>query len=179
MRNAGRSTWVLLATAVIALAAAVAGCGGGSSGGPVATPTPTRTPSTTTTPRGTPTPAPTPTSTPTATVLPNPFPIVTAIAPGANPAVGYGDGRYLTTFSLIDVHSRRDLFGVRLAPNGAAIDADPVLLSDLGGDSYLDPNQVSYGSGAIGFDGSAFGVFFHGVGTLRQVGPPGEIIGFT
>ncbi len=166
MRNAASR---VLQRATLVLVAVLLSCGGGSGhGGAPATPTPAPTPFATATPGATP------------TAVPNPFTIALAIAPGAQPAVAFGGGHYLTTFSLPGDGGGRDLYGVRLAASGGAIDAAPILLSDPGSGSFLAPDDASYDGAEIGFDGASFGVFFGGSGSVgTSPGFPGQVVGFT
>jgi hypothetical protein len=163
-----------VALAILLTGAAIACGGGGGDGHP--TPTPgvaTRTPGATPTGGATATPGPTPTA------VPNPFTIAAAVAPGSHPAVAFGAGRYLTTFSLPGDGVRRALYGVRLDAGGGALDDTPVLLSDLGGTPFLAPAEASYDGAAIGYDGATFGVFFRGSGSVgTDPGFPGQMVGF-
>lgn len=164
-----RTSWHLVALVGVA---AVAGCGGGGSGGGGApTPTPVISPTSGPTPIVTPTPAPTPTG------VPSPFTIAAGVGPDALPAVAFADSTYLTTFSRPS-SGQRDVYGVRLAPDGTVLDATPMLLSELAADSFLDPADASYDSASIAAGASGFGVFFNGSGTVRGAEIPGEIVGF-
>lgn len=165
MRSSDPSERRPAALAVLVLVLVACG-GGGGQGGERPTPTPAPT-------AASPTPGPTPTA------VPNPFTIAAAVAPGTQPAVAFGAGRHLVTFGLPATGFARDLVGVRLDAGGGAIDDVPVLLSNLGEDSFLDPADATYGGAAIAFDGSDFGVFFRGIGVVRGSGPPGQVVAFT
>jgi hypothetical protein len=140
------------------------GGGGGKSG-----PTPTPTPGGPSTP--TPTPVPTP--------PPDPFTIAAAVPDGGPPGVAFGTGRFLVAYSDVGGRSAPDLYGLRLTDEGVIIDREPLLLSQVGDDPFLDPADAFYSSSAIAFDGTRFGVFFFGGGTVSGVeGLPGEVLDF-
>lgn len=116
------------------------------------------------------------TPTPSATPSPAAFTIATGLMPDTRPAAGWGNGRYLVTFSQIAGRAGHDVFGLRLASDGTPLDADPLLLSSV--PPALDPTSAEYGGSAVAGDDAGFGVFFFGSGP----GPgdvPGEVIAFT
>jgi hypothetical protein len=163
MRASGRDRVVALVCS--AVLTAVLGCGGdGNRSGPSPTPTPDRTPSTT----------------PTATATPADGIVLAHGAVGDLPAgIAWGGGRYLVAWSALAGRAQPDVVGVRLDASGDATDASPLLLSDLGSAPFLAADSAAYRSPGIAYDGSVFGVFYAGSGSVAQFGAPGQVIAFT
>lgn len=146
------------------LLAAVLGCGGDGDGPPRPSATPTAGP----------------TATPAATATPSGGVVVAHGAVPALPAgIASGAGRFLVAWSSIVGRAQPDVFGVRTDANGNVADASPLQLSDLGTAPFLDAATAEYQSPGIAYDGSTFGVFFAGSGSVAQFGAPGQVIAFS
>lgn len=105
------------------------------------------------------------------------------VARGAVPdlpvGIARGAGAGLVAWSALAGRAEPDVVGVRLDAGGNVVDASPLLLSDLGNAPFLDAASAEYQSPGIAYDGSVFGVFYAGSGTVAQFGAPGQVIAFT